>query len=237
MSRRNSGRHWRFTSDAGAARDAGVVIAPAMAFYGGLGDLLATAAMGDWTEADEINIGIALDIWQPTRGTRLTGQRNTGRRFVFSNHKLEFLAEPPPTTEWDFPPPFGRQEMVCLPFSEIITVSKHLPVSEIRTYINLAPLADLRNPETPAPVAADQSGRSTQNFLMEAIVRKGSEKRRATASGRDIYAITAPIVAEATERILDGRCKNLGTAAAGELFDARDFLESLSPEHLSFEIQ
>jgi short subunit dehydrogenase-like uncharacterized protein len=36
-----------------AAREAAIVIAPAMAFYGGLGDLLATAAMGDWVAADE----------------------------------------------------------------------------------------------------------------------------------------------------------------------------------------
>jgi hypothetical protein len=36
------------------AREGGIVIIPAMAFYGGLGDLLATAAMGDWTIADEI---------------------------------------------------------------------------------------------------------------------------------------------------------------------------------------
>jgi len=40
-----------------AAKQTGVVIAPAMAFYGGLGDLLATAAMGDWSAADEILIG------------------------------------------------------------------------------------------------------------------------------------------------------------------------------------
>ncbi|NED52816.1 saccharopine dehydrogenase, partial [Micromonospora aurantiaca] len=35
------------------ARAAGAVVVPAMAFFGGLGDLLATAAMGDWTAADE----------------------------------------------------------------------------------------------------------------------------------------------------------------------------------------
>src|SRR5258706_6052856 len=37
-----------FERFASAARDAGVVVAPAMGFYGGLGDLLATAAMGEW---------------------------------------------------------------------------------------------------------------------------------------------------------------------------------------------
>src|SRR3954468_7057998 len=38
------------------ARAAGAVIVPAMAFYGGLGDLLVTTAMGDWTAADEAHI-------------------------------------------------------------------------------------------------------------------------------------------------------------------------------------
>ncbi|WP_436763400.1 saccharopine dehydrogenase NADP-binding domain-containing protein [Streptosporangium sp. V21-05] len=55
------------------ARDAGVVVAPSMAFYGGLGDLLASAAMGDWPVADDITIAIALDSWRPPawRGDQL----------------------------------------------------------------------------------------------------------------------------------------------------------------------
>src|SRR5262249_27329577 len=58
------------------ARGAGVTAVPAMAFYGGLADLMATAAMADWNDADEIAIAVALDTWRPTRGTRLTGARN-----------------------------------------------------------------------------------------------------------------------------------------------------------------
>src|SRR5262249_49569278 len=92
-----------FERFADAAGDAGVV-APAMAFYGGLGDLLATAAMGDWAAVDEICIAIALDSWNPTRGTRLTGQRNPGQRFVFSNNRLE-RAGPPAPRMCPFPPP------------------------------------------------------------------------------------------------------------------------------------
>ena len=226
-----------FEQFADAAQGAGIVIAPAMAFYGGLGDLLATAAMGDWPAADEIRIAVALDSWQPTPGTRLTGKRNTARRFVFSNNQLKFLADPPPTDTWDFPLPFATQDVIGLPFSEIISISSHLEASEIHSYINLVPLRDVRDPETPAPVAADKSGRSAQKFLMDIVIRRESEKRRATANGRDIYAITAPIVVEAMERILGGRFKRIGVASAGEIFDARDFLESLSPEHLSFEIQ
>lgn len=52
------------------AREAGVVMIPAMGFYGGFADLLVTTAMGHSTStptsADEIKIAIALDSWHPT---------------------------------------------------------------------------------------------------------------------------------------------------------------------------
>jgi len=225
-----------FERFADVARDAGIVIAPAMAFYGGLADLLATAAIGNWAAADEICIAIALDSWEPTRGTRLTGQRNPGRRFVFSDNRLE-RADPPPGRTWNFPAPFGPQDVVGLSLAETIIIPRHLSTPEIRAYINLAPLTDLRNPDTPPPTAADESGRSAQIFLVDVVVRKGEEERRAVARGRDIYAITAPIVVEATQRVVNRLTRTIGVAAAGDLFDARDFLRSLCPAHLSIEIQ
>jgi hypothetical protein len=225
-----------FERFATAARDADVVVAPAMAFYGGLGDLLATAAMGAWDAADEVCIAVALDSWKPTRGTRLTGQRNPGRHFIFSNNRLE-RADPPPARKWNFPPPFGEQDVVGLSLAETITISRHLQTPEIRVYINLAPMTDIRDPNTPSPTAADESGRSSQIFVMEAIARRGGAERRAMVRGRDIYAITAPIVAEATCRVVNGLAKRTGVVAAGEVFAAQDFLISLSPSHLSFEMQ
>jgi saccharopine dehydrogenase-like NADP-dependent oxidoreductase len=224
-----------FERFADVARVAGVVIAPAMAFYGGLGDLMATSAMGEWDCADEICIAVALDSWKPTRGTRLTGQRNTGRRYIFSNNKLE-RADPPPGCRWTFPPPFGEQDVVAFSLAETITISHHLRTPEIRVFMNLAPIADLCNLDTPVPTAADESGRSSQIFLMDVMVRRGSEERRIVARGRDIYAISAPIVVEATRRVVNDLCKTRGVVAAGEAFDARDFLNSLSPEHLMVEI-
>ena len=219
-----------------AAKEAGVVIAPAMAFYGGLGDLLATAAMGDWSVADEILIGVALDSWKPTRGTRLTGQRNPGRHFIFSNGRLQ-RSDPPPPRTWKFPAPFGQQNVVGLSLAETITISRHLRTPQIHAYMNDAPITDIRNPDTPAPAAADESGRSSQIFLMEVIARKGDAERRAAASGRDIYAVTAPIVVEAAHRAVNGLARTTGVVAAGEVFDARDFLGSLAPAHLSFEVR
>lgn len=219
------------------ARDSGVVIAPAMAFYGAMGDLLATAAMGDWDSADEISIATALDSWHPTRGTRSTGERNPGRHYVFSKNKLE-RADPPPSRKWNFPPPFGEQDVVGLALAETITIPRHLRAPEVRVYINLAPITDIRNPNTPAPTAADESGRSSQIFVMEAVARKGTTERRASVHGRDIYAITAPIVVEAAHRALNGQVNATGVVAAGQAFAAEDFLRSLSRRsQLSFEIR
>lgn len=225
-----------FERFADVARDAGVVVIPAMAFYGGLGDLLATAAMEDWDHAEEISIATALDKWHPTSGTRVTGQRNPGKRFYYSGNKLE-RADPPSPRIWNFPPPFGRQDVEGLPLSETITVSRHLRTPVIRVYMNRRPIMDVRNPDTPPPTAADETGRSSQVFVMDVIVRKGNVERRAIARGCDIYAVSAPIVVEAMERVVKGLAKAIGVRAAGEVFDPRDFLRSLSPAHLSFEIQ
>lgn len=216
-----------FERFSGAAKAAAVTVVPAMAFYGGLADLLATAALGDWPDADAIDIAVALDSWHPTAGTRLTGARNHYRRLVIAGGKLEPLADPPPSRRWTFPAPFGTQETIALPFSEIVTLSRHVRSAEVHSYINLAPLKDLRDPRTPPPTATDAHGRSAQIFAVETRVRRGSQTRSALASGRDIYAITAPLVVEAIQRIGNGRCKANGVVAPGQAFDARDFLESL----------
>ena len=112
-----------------------------------------------------------------------------------------------------------------------------LRTPEIRVYMNHGAIIDVRNPDTPPPTAADDTGRSSQVFLMDVIVRKADAERRAVARGRDIYAVSAPIVVEEAQRVVNGLAKATGVVAAGQAFDARDFLRSLCPEHLSFEIQ
>ena len=218
------------------AKLAGVVFIPAMGFYGGFADLLASAAMGKWDSADEIRIGIALDSWRPTRGTRITGERNTAQRLVIEDGQFAPLAQPVPQTFWDFPEPFGRQDVTETPLSEVPVIAHHLRVARLHSYLNNTPLRDLNDSTTPPPIAADDSGRSAQTFLVDVVVRNGTRTRRATAQGRDIYAFTAPLVVEAVKRILDGRARGSGALAPGEAFDATDFLRTLAQEHLTVEV-
>ena len=198
-----------------------------MAFYGGLADLLVTAALDGESRADEVEIAIGLDRWWPTAGTRITGARNTATRLVIRDGALAALASPAPTRTWSFPEPLGDQPVVQLPFSEVITIARHLDVGELRSYLNSRPLDDLRDAETPPPTAVDEGGRSAQQFVVDAVVRRGSDTRRVSASGRDIYAVTAPIVVEGVVRLLDGRHRGPGAKAPGEAFDADDVLAAL----------
>jgi hypothetical protein len=138
-----------------------------------------------------------------------------------------------PERDWEFPPPLGRQAVVPMPFSEIITLSRHLSASTIDSYLSAVALDDIHDPATPAPPAVDEEGRSAQRFVVDVVLRRGAHERRISAAGRDIYAVTAPLIAEAATRLLDGRARPRGVAAPGEAFDARDFLASLTPSHLT----
>ena len=212
-----------------------VAVLPAMAFYGGLADLLATAAVGKWDAVDEVTVAIGLDRWWPTRGTRTTGRRSTAPRLVIEGGRLVPVTGEAPVRDWDFPPPLGQQAVARTPFTEMITLARHLNASNVQTYLATVALDDIRNPTTPAPQAVDDSGRSAQRFTVDVVARHGQEDRRISVNGRDIYAVTASLLVEALQRLLDGRAKIQGVAAPGETFDAIDFLTALSPDHLTLE--
>ncbi|MFJ3538748.1 saccharopine dehydrogenase NADP-binding domain-containing protein [Streptomyces sp. NPDC090109] len=226
-----------FAHFAQRAAAAGVPVIPAMAFFGGLGDLLVTAAMGDWTEADEAHVAYGLSGWHPTAGTRTAGavsrERRDGRRVVFAGGRLEYRDDAPPALEWTFPEPLGVRSVIGeFTMADVVTVPSHLAVPEVRTYMTAEAARDLAAPDTPAPAAADEQGRSDQTFLVDVVVRSGGEERRAVASGRDIYAVSAPLAVEALARVLTGRAGAVGVVSAGAAFDAAAFLRALAP-HLS----
>ena len=113
---------------------------------------------------------------------------------------------------------------------------RHLGARRIDSYLSRAPLDELRDPATDGPRASDGTGRSAQRFAVDVRVRVDGVDHRAVASGRDIYAVTAPLVAEALTRVLDGRVRATGAVAPGEAFDAADFLAALSPGELEVEL-
>jgi hypothetical protein len=205
------------------AREAGIAVVPAMGFYGGFADLLVTAALRDWDHADTIDIMIGLDSWHPTRGTRITGERNRAPRMVVAEGRLAPMPLPPSEKDWEFGDSLGRQAMVEVPFSEIILIARHVKTAELHTHLNRIALGDIRDPATPAPKAADATGRSSQRFFVDAVVRHDGKTRRITARGRDIYAFSAPLVCEVTARLLEGRFSSVGAQPPGRYLTRRKF--------------
>jgi short subunit dehydrogenase-like uncharacterized protein len=212
------------------AMEKGIVVLPAMAFYGGLADLLVAQLCRGLRVVDEILIGVALDHWHPTAGTRRTGERNTARRVIVSGGRLAPLPSPPEGGRWRFPLPFGDLPVTGVPLSEIITISRHIAANRIESFMNEAPLQDLRRADTPPPASVEASGRSTQTFVMDVFASGEGLSRRIAAFGRDIYAVSAPLVVEACMRVLSPRPRKGGTFAPAELFDPQDFLAALSSD-------
>jgi len=208
------------------ARAANRVVIPAAGFYGGLADLLASA-LASAGDIDEITVAIALDRWWPTAGTRKTGERNTVPRVVVTNGRRAPLVPSAEVPDWVFSPPLGRQPMVDLPFSEVITLAHHLKVGAIRSLLNRSALDDIRDASTPPPTAADTSGRSAQRFELAVRLAQGGVTKMAGVRGQDIYAVTAPIVIEAAQRLLAPSYRHSGALALAEAVDPVELLRAL----------
>jgi hypothetical protein len=220
-----------------AARDAGVAVIPAMSFYGGFADLLVTATLGKWSQADTIDVMIGLDSWHPTRGTRITGEKNTSQRMVVTEGALVPLSLPRPEKEWTFDGPLGYQAMLEVPFSEIVLITRHVKTAELHTWLNRAALDDIHNSTTPAPKPADETGFSSQRFMVDVVATCDGSTRRIVAQGRDIYGFSAVLVCEGVERLLKGKISGDGAQPPGTIFEAHELLSALVPDHLTLEIR
>jgi hypothetical protein len=166
--------------------EAGIPIVPAVAFYGGLADLLATAAMGDWPVADRLTIAYALSSWRPTPGTRATGrvsaQRRNNRRIAYTSHRLQFRAGDAPRTEWTFPAPIGTRPVIGeFTMADSATIPTHLNTPEISTLMSSNAVDDLHAPDPSGPVCgrrarplgADIPGRGRRTVGWRATPRGG----------------------------------------------------------------
>jgi hypothetical protein len=216
-----------------SARMAGIAVIPSVGFYGAFADLLVTAALGDWDSADAVDLMVGLDSWHPTLGTRKTITRLSDLQEAAAPGRE---SRPPIKKYWDFGDPLGTQEIVEFSLTESLLILRHIRTSVLRTYLSTVALSDVGDPSTPTPKAIDEVGRSGQRFVVEALVARGFERRRAAASGMDSYAFTAPLACEVVARLLDPKFRAAGAYAPGEILDARDILTALSPEPLAFAV-
>jgi short subunit dehydrogenase-like uncharacterized protein len=217
------------------AREAGVVVLPAMALIGGLSDLMVTALLRDWGAVDLVETFIGFDRWYPTRGTRNTSERKKSiGTLVITGGRLT----PGPSTQaersWRFADPVGDQVVLEVPFSETVLLARHVKTAEHHNYLTRVAIADVSDPWTPSPKAVDEMGCSAQNFVVDVIITRGAEQRLVFTRDRDGYAATALLTGEALERLIKGEFRSAGAKAPGEIFDAEVLLAALGPDHTTF---
>ena len=142
----------------------------------------------------------------------------------------------PAQKHWDFGVPLGEQALIEVPFTETILISRHVKTDELHNYLSQLAVSDFFDPTTPFPKAADVTGRSAQRFVIDVVIMRNGERRRAIARGQDIYAISAPLACVAVERLLEGKFRHPGASAPGFIFDAEDILASLGPANSTFKV-
>jgi short subunit dehydrogenase-like uncharacterized protein len=218
----------------GPARKAGLVFLPAMAFFGGLSDLMVTALLKDWDAVDRIETFIGFDKWHPTQGTRNTIERKVVGNLV--RREAHLGAGDARREKLAFRGPDRRAHRARDSVQRDRAAGTAREDRRAPQLRHRVAIADVLNPSTPPPKAADAMGRSSQNFVVEVVVTRGDEQRRALTRGRDGYATTAPLTGEAVERLLKGQFRSAGAKAPGEIFDAEGLLRALEPDHATFEV-
>jgi hypothetical protein len=159
-----------------------------------------------------------------------------GRRTVFRGVKSVQLDEQPQFAEREFSGSVGKIPVMGeYPGPEGTLIASHFEVSDVTNYMAVAALKDLRDPAATGPVAIDETGRSDQKFHIEVEIRNGEALRTGWVAGKDIYAITAPIVVEALERVI-GDGKFVGAISPGGAFDAVDFLMRLKTSNIGVQV-
>jgi hypothetical protein len=153
---------------------------------------------------------------------------------VVKNGQLTPLVASSEAINWNFSAPLAQQAMVELPFSEIITISRHLSANTVRSFLNRSALDDIRDGTTPAPVAIDEIGRSAQQFEMVVRLAQGGQTKTAGVRGQDIYAVTAPIVVEAAQQLLAPAYAQCGAMPLAQAVNPLRMLAAL--DHVAFEL-
>ncbi len=218
------------------AREAGLLFLPALAFFGGLSDLMVTALMEGWDAADSVETYIGFDRWHPTKGSRNTIDGNYVGDLVFTGGCLTKASSPPAQKPWVFADPVGDQVVLELPLCETILITRHVKTAEHHNYLTQVAIQDVTNPSTPFPKAVDELGRSAQNFVVDVVVSRGNERRRAFTRGRDAYAVSAVLTGEVIDRLLRRQFIKVGVRAPGEVFPAAELLKTLGPEYATFKV-
>lgn len=217
----------------------GVVLLTSFGFDYVPGDLAARLAAEGLEPLDEIAVAYSVANVASTRGTRRSVVRIVRQPVVaWSGGRLVPSSFGATVRHMSFP--FGERDVVEWGGTEPLSVPRHTDVREVRSYVRspriaarMAPLVRLLAPLA-GPLAVirpdpPEEKRREALFAVVAEARGPAGGRRVALTGSDPYGLTGVLIARGAAALLAGEARGAGALAPAEAFDARSFIEPLSP--------
>lgn len=208
------------------ARQARVAIVPVTGIFGGLGDVMAHLAARGQNEIDSLTVAYDVEGWIPTRGSQATSKAiQQSKRLAFEDGGFRELERTVTIGEFDFGGDIGPQKVVeRYPGSEIATIPRHVAPRNIIVHMALRTIQQFGSADPDWAASVDPETRSKTKFSVVVEVQSATGTQRFTASGRDIYGITAPFMLNSLEQLKEGKC---GVLSLSEALEPLRFLDSL----------
>lgn len=234
------------------AKEAGLVVLPAMGYDYVPADLLVAMTARGLAPADRVRIGYH-SPFQPSRGTvRSSLEMFKGGDLEWRDGALRPAPQQVNRPDFDFGEPLGRKRMMRFPSGEHLTVPRHLPVRSVETSMSAASILPARIDRlmpllarptglamrTPAklainrmiglmPEGAGPEGRRGTRFAIGCEIHSSGSLRRGRMTGTDVYGLTAALVVKGALAATGGEIAATGALAPAEAFDPEDFLDGL----------
>lgn len=225
----------------GSAQRSGIVMVPGMSFYGGLGDLLASAVTEGLSGAsgvsgiERIVLAYAVSGWRLTTGAKNTAAQLFAEtdRLTFSDGALHSGYVEPRNAVFAFPPPLGPRSMIApFPSFETVTVPRHVPTRNVDLLLTAGTFEEeaVFESEAAGPEVWAGSGFTVAAQTVTGQGGDGGEVLAGTGqlTGRDLWRVAALVSVEAAVPLAEGRGPaKSGVLAPAEAFEARPFLRAL----------
>lgn len=225
--------------DGPAARQ-GVALLTSFGFDYVPGDLAARIAAEGLEPLSEAVAAYSVSRFASSAGTRRTVGHVMGQpQVAYVNGTLVRSRFGATTRRVRFPS--GESRVIEWGATEPLTVPRHTDVREVRSYVR-APavaaaagrLAQLASPLVRrlgglGPTGPSEKRRRRTTFAVVAEARGAGGGRRVTLTGRDVYGLTAMLIARGARLLLEGEHSRPGALAPAQAFDPRKLIAGLSP--------
>ncbi|MFI7700439.1 saccharopine dehydrogenase NADP-binding domain-containing protein [Nonomuraea sp. NPDC049480] len=219
---------WIFDTMQEPAAQAGITMITAMSFYGGMGDLLAGAVAEGLIGIERVTSAYAVTGWRLTTGARKTAELLFAdtQRITYEDGAQHVGYVEPRNAVFPFPPPLGPRTMIApVPFSEVVTVPRHVPARRVEAQLT-AHTFEEEQAFTSEHVDAETRAGSGFTVAVQVIVEGGGAAGQ--VAGRDLWRLSALASVEAAVRLADGHGPGRpGVYGPAEAFPPGPFLRDL----------